>query len=107
VASAAIGAPFGALDVTGLTAYQWWLFIAFALFSTVLPFITILKAYQLTTAARASLVGYLVPILAAVASIVVLAEPVTIRFVVAGTLIVVGVWISDRTERRGRIASPI
>lgn len=104
---AVVGVPLGGADVGAFTTEQVLLVLALGVVSTAIPFVAILKAFQMASASRASLVGYLVPLLAAVASIVLLDESVTVSFVVGGLLIVLGVLMADRLERRPRIASPI
>ena len=91
-------------DITGRQLF--WI-TALGLVSTVLPFIAILKAFELTTAARAALVGYLVPMIAAVMSIAALGEPVTTSFVLGAVLIITGVVVADRSDRRIPVTPPL
>ncbi len=104
---AIVGVPLGGADVGRFTTEQVLLVLALGVVSTAIPFVAILKAFQMASASRASLVGYLVPLLAAVASIVLLDESVTVSFVMGGLLIVLGVLMADRLDRRPWMAAPI
>jgi drug/metabolite transporter (DMT)-like permease len=55
---------------------------------------------------KASLVGYIVPLVALVAGIVLIDEQLQIGILVGGVLILVGVVVTDRSERRIRVLPP-
>jgi drug/metabolite transporter (DMT)-like permease len=101
---AAIGVPLGGADLGSVNATQWLQITAFGLVSTAMPFFALLKASELATAARASLVGYLVPLMAAGLSIVVLDDPLSVPFAAGAGLVVAGVLAADRADRRLPVA---
>ncbi len=102
-ATVAVGiasAPFGGFALGNLTGIQWLGLTAMAVFSTAIPFFAILRAAELATAATVANAGYLVPVVAAIGAIVLLGDPLSIGFAFGSTLILVGVWMSDRAGRR-------
>jgi drug/metabolite transporter (DMT)-like permease len=103
-----VGAPLGAFDLGGLDTTQIGLILVLSIVGTALPFAAILQAFQYTTAARGALVAYIVPFLAAGMSILILGEPLTVTFAAGGLLVIVGVYIADRSERRiARATTPL
>ncbi|MGH8874521.1 MAG: DMT family transporter [Acidimicrobiia bacterium] len=78
----------------------WAAIVYLALASTIIPFASFLWAVQLTTATKASLVGYLVPLVGVVGGVLVLSEQVTGWMLVGGWLILAGVVMVDRVDRR-------
>lgn len=99
IALVVVAAPIGGLDLGGLGASQWLGLIVMAVASTAVPFYSILKAAEIATAATVANIGYLVPIVAAIGSIVFLGDPVTAGFATGALMIVIGVWLSDRLAR--------
>ena len=99
VALVVVAAPVGGLDLGGLGATQWLGLGVMAVASTAVPFYSILKAAEIATAATVANIGYLVPIVAAIGSIVFLGDPVTTGFATGALMIVIGVWLSDRLAR--------
>ena len=91
--------PLGGLDFTGIDALQWIGLGIMAVVSTAVPFYSILKAGELTSAATTANIGYLVPLIAAGGSVAFLGDPVTAGFAVGAGAIVFGVWLSDRLAR--------
>lgn len=88
------GAPVG----IGLIG---WLLIAYmAAFGSFMPFVLFYWLLQRVSATRASLVGYVVPLVALVTGIAVLDERLEAGIVLGGTLILVGVVLTDRVQRR-------
>lgn len=99
-----VSAPFGGFDLGGLTPLQWIGMVVMAVVSTTVPFYGILRAYELTVAATAANIGYLVPLVASVTSIALLGDPVTLGFAAGAVLILGGVWWSDAAARAQRAA---
>ncbi len=95
-----IGLPLGGSRLSGLSGVQWSQVVVFGLVCTALPFFALLKASELASAARASLIGYIVPLLAAVMAVFFLGDPASNALMFGGGLIVAGVYAADRAERR-------
>lgn len=90
----------GALD-----APLWALLIALGLGSTLLPFVATLYAAKHTTAAKASLVAYVAPLISVIAGVVILDEVVTFPIMVGGALALAGVVLAGSgARRRTRVA---
>jgi drug/metabolite transporter (DMT)-like permease len=99
VALVVVAAPVGGLDLGGFGALQWLGLVVMAVVSTAIPFYSILKAAEIASAATVANIGYLVPIVAAVGSILFLGDPVTAAFASGALMIVIGVWLSDRLAK--------
>jgi drug/metabolite transporter (DMT)-like permease len=99
VALVIVSAPLGGLALGQFGLSQWIGLLAMAVISTAIPFYSILKAAEIATAATVSNIGYLVPVVAAIGSILFLGDPVTSAFVSGALLILLGVWLSDRLAR--------
>lgn len=97
---ALIGLPLGGSQLSGLSTIQWRQVVVFGLVCTALPFFALLKASELASAAKASLIGYIVPLLAAVMAVAILGDPASTALLLGGGLIVAGVYAADRAERR-------
>ena len=77
-------------DLTELDAPLWLLMVGLALGSTLLPFVGTLYASRFTTAARVSVVGYIAPIIAVVAGVVLLDEVLTAGIIAGGIFALAG-----------------
>lgn len=84
----------------GVTAAGWLLMLYIALIGTVLPFLMFLRVVQHASATKASLIGYLVPIVGVLGGMLALDERVTLGIAAGGVLILLGVLMVDRAERR-------
>jgi len=73
----------------------WWA-AATGIFGTIVPFVSFLEAVERAETARASLIGYLVPMVSAVGAVVFLGDPVSSSLVVGGSVVLVGVLLADR-----------
>ena len=96
-----ISIPFGGyagyltIDATSL-----WLIIYLAAVPTVISFAAFMWASRIATAARAALIGYLVPVLGAAGGVVLLSEPITLQLIVGVVAVAIGIVVSDRPDRQ-------
>jgi drug/metabolite transporter (DMT)-like permease len=104
LAACLVAIPFsGYSQLTSLSAHQWGDLAALGVVGTGVAFLGLLWASEIAPAARVALVGYLVPIVGAVGSILLLGDRPTIPLVAGGILLMTGVVVADRatasTER--------
>jgi drug/metabolite transporter (DMT)-like permease len=90
----------------GATGKAWLLLVYMALASTFLPMILYYWMLRHVTATYASLAGYVIPIIAITAGVVLLDEQLQSGIILGGLLILVGVLITDRAERRPKLETP-
>ncbi|MEZ5175058.1 MAG: DMT family transporter [Acidimicrobiia bacterium] len=88
---------------TDISAQSWALIIYLTFAGSVIPTIILYWLLQRVTSTTASLVGYVVPLIALVAGIVFLNEVIQLGIAIGGTLILVGIVLTDRSERRGPV----
>jgi drug/metabolite transporter (DMT)-like permease len=85
-----------------------WLLIAYmTLIGSVTPFLLFFWLLQHVSATKASLVGYVVPLVALIAGIALLDEKLQTGILVGGVLIVAGVVLTERAERRRFPVAPV
>jgi len=97
----ATATPAGGLNGLGeLGATEWGLLIMSGVVATAMPFGAILWLSELASAAKTSLVAYLVPLVGVTGSVVLLGERLTPASVIGGALILLGVVVAERAERR-------
>ena len=95
----AVSVPTGAVSaLEGLGADIWGWAILTGLVGTITPFYSFLQVVERAETARASLIGYLVPVASAVAAVIFLGDPVTASLVIGGSIIMGGVVLADRGE---------
>ena len=95
-----ISIPFdGYAGYLTIDAASLWLIIYMAAVPTVISFAAFMWASRIATAARAALIGYLVPVLGAMGGVTLLSEPVTLQLIVGVVAVAVGVVFSDRPDR--------
>ncbi len=82
-----------------LDAPLWLLLIALGLGSTLLPFVATLYAAKHTTAARASLVAYVAPVITVIGGVVILDEVLTPPIIIGGALALTGVVLAGSSTR--------
>ncbi|MGA9595671.1 MAG: DMT family transporter, partial [Acidimicrobiia bacterium] len=85
----------------------WLLIIYMTVVGSVLPFLIFFWLLRRVSATKASLVGYVIPLVALVAGIVLLDEKLQVGIGVGGVLILAGVVLTDRAERRKFPAAPV
>jgi drug/metabolite transporter (DMT)-like permease len=85
---------------TDMSGWGWTLIFYMAVIGTVVPFTLFYWILGHTSATKASLIGYVVPLIAIVAGITLLDEQLEFGIAVGGVLILAGVIITDRGERR-------
>ena len=86
---------------------SWGLIALVGTASTALPFGALLWLSELTTAARVALMAYLVPLIGVAGGVLILDEPLGWRLVGGGALILGGVVLADRSERRAHALATV
>lgn len=87
----------GGIDVASLANRQVWIDIAYlALFGTVLAFVWYYRGVHAIGAARAAQFINLVPVSGVILGAWILGEPVTRSLLAGGTLVLVGLWLTNR-----------
>jgi drug/metabolite transporter (DMT)-like permease len=82
-----------------ISTWGWALIFYMAIIGSVLPFLLFFWLLQRVTATKASLIGYVVPLISLIAGIVLLDEKLQAGIAVGGILILAGVILTDRAER--------
>ena len=91
---------------TDMTGTGWALVVYLGIASSFMPFALWYWLLAHTSISRASLVGYIVPIVAATAGVLFVDESLQTGIIVGGSLILAGVLLSDRAERRLLLPRP-
>lgn len=78
---------------------SWWLLGYLAIGSTVLPLMLFYWVLERNAAAQTALVGFLVPLVAVIAGMVLMSETVGSGLILGGTAIIAGVVVADRSGR--------
>jgi drug/metabolite transporter (DMT)-like permease len=86
---------------------SWGLIALLGTAATALPFGALLWLSELTTAARVALMAYLVPLVGVAGGVLILDEALGWRLVSGGALILAGVVLADRSERRAHTLSTV
>lgn len=82
-----------------ISTWGWLLILYMSIIGSVVPFLMFFWLLQQVTATKASLIGYIVPLISLVAGIVLLDEKLQAGIAVGGLLILAGVILTDRAER--------
>jgi drug/metabolite transporter (DMT)-like permease len=82
-----------------MSAWGWVLLFYMAVVGTVVPFVLFYWVLGHASATKASLIGYVIPLIAIVAGIALLDEQLEFGIAVGGALILAGVIIADRADR--------
>jgi drug/metabolite transporter (DMT)-like permease len=91
------------VDVPAVTPEAWWLIVALALGSTLLPFLTTLWASRHASATQVALTAYLAPVIGVIGGWLLLDEVISPSIVIGGVLTLAGVYLVSRTQQ----ATPI
>ena len=83
-----------------ISQWGWMLIFYMTVVGSVVPFLLFFWLLQHVSATKASLVGYIVPLIALFAGVILLDERLQLGIGVGGILILAGVIATDRTERR-------
>jgi drug/metabolite transporter (DMT)-like permease len=89
-----------------ISAWGWVLVVYMAVFGSVMPYTLFYWLLGEVTATKASLIGYIVPLVALAAGALLLDERIQIGIVLGGMLILGGVILTDRSERTPRPVVP-
>jgi len=89
---------FGTTPLASISSVSWGLLAYMATIGTVLPYLAFLWVVRHTSATRASLVGYLVPLVSLAVGALFLAEQINAIIGIAALLILIGVVMVDRAE---------
>jgi drug/metabolite transporter (DMT)-like permease len=90
-----------------ISGWAWLLIVYMSVVGSVLPFLLFFWLLQHVSATKASLVGYIIPLVALLAGITLLDERLQTGIGIGGLLILAGVIVTDRTERRKFPAAPV
>lgn len=82
-----------------ISTWGWILIFYMAIVGSVVPFLMFFWLLQQVTATKASLIGYVVPLISLIAGIVLLDEKLQAGIAIGGLLILGGVILTDRAER--------
>ena len=104
-----IGATMLAFEgLPGAISVWGWMLIGYmTVVGSVVPFLIFFWLLQQVSATKASLVGYIVPLIALFAGIILLDEKLQLGIGVGGLLILAGVIMTDRSERRRIPTTPM
>lgn len=82
-----------------ISTWGWLLILYMAVVGSVLPFLIFFWLLQQVTVTKASLIGYVVPLISLTAGILLLDEKLQAGIALGGLLILAGVILTDRAER--------
>jgi drug/metabolite transporter (DMT)-like permease len=82
-----------------ISSWGWTLIVYMAIIGSIVPFLTYFWLLQQVSATKASLVGYVLPLVSLVAGILLVDEELQLGIGVGGLLILLGVVLTDRSER--------
>jgi drug/metabolite transporter (DMT)-like permease len=86
---------------SGISVWGWTMILYLTAFGSLLPTLLFYWVLQQTSSTRAAMVGYVVPLIALVAGIVLLDEKLQFGLAIGGALILVGIVLTDRAETQG------
>ncbi len=90
----------GVADLATFTPTEWGMIVLSSTVATAMPFVALLLLAEVATAAKASLVAYLAPLVGVGGSVLWLNEALTPSLAIGGVLILAGVVMAGRAERR-------
>lgn len=86
----------GGAGADPIEPYVWWLIVATGVVGTAVPFAAFLFAAEVNPASRLGATGYIVPIIATAGAVIFLGEVLTFTMIIAATLILAGVYWSEK-----------
>lgn len=89
-----------------VSAWGWTLIVYMTVAGSVMPFLLFYWLLRHVTATTASLIGYIVPLVALTSGILVADERLEFGIALGGALVLTGVILTDWTERRRRHLAP-
>ena len=89
-----------------ISTWGWMLIVYLTIIGSVLPFLLFYWLLRHVSSTKASLVGYVVPLIALGAGVLLLDERIEAGIVGGGVLILIGVVLTDRAERHIPTAPP-
>lgn len=92
---------------SAISPWGWTLIAYLTVVGSVVPFLMFFWLLQQVSVTKASLIGYIVPLIALFAGIVLLDEKLQLGIGVGGLCILAGVILTDRSERRRIPATPM
>lgn len=102
-----IGIVFRDIDLPAVTAKAWWLTVALALFSTLLPFVATLWAARHASATEVALTAYLAPVIGVIGGWLLLDEILSASILLGGALTLVGVFLVSRKPQTALLAAKL
>jgi drug/metabolite transporter (DMT)-like permease len=85
---------------TDISAWGWTLIVYLSVIGSVVPFVLYYWVLRHVSSTKASMIGYLVPLVALGSGMALLDEQLQFGIAVGGMLILAGVLLTDRAERR-------
>jgi drug/metabolite transporter (DMT)-like permease len=89
-----------------ISAWGWGLIVYLTVIGSIVPFLLFFWLLQHVSSTKASLIGYVVPLVALISGIALLDEKLQTGIAVGGVLILIGVVLTDRAERKA-LPSPV
>jgi drug/metabolite transporter (DMT)-like permease len=99
--------PLFGMDLAALDAVNLSVIAIIGTVGTTVPFIAFIAAAAVNPAWRLGITGYAVPTLAVLGAVVFLGEPFTLNMAAGAALIISGVILADRANRRGPVLVPV
>ena len=90
-----------------ISTWGWTLIVYMTVVGSITPFLIFFWLLQHVSATKASLVGYIVPMISLTAGILLLDEKLQLGIMVGGVMILIGVVLTDRSERHKVPAPPV
>jgi drug/metabolite transporter (DMT)-like permease len=83
-------------DYTRVPASGWWALAYMAVLSSIVCYMIFYYAIRHLPATRVAAFSYVQPVIASVAGLAVLREPITLPVALGGLLVLSGVWLTGR-----------
>ena len=107
LAGALAGAPLliqqsRGFDFSAVSASGWWALAYMAILSSIFCYMIFYYALNHLSATRVAAFSYVQPVIASLAGLLILREPITLPIAAGGLLVLSGV-VTERTDRHGRL----